>query len=78
MKLRLSYAVLFDIKEREMSQFKSEFFNLMVERGFYNQCTNETGLTPIFMTVKKAENQRLAIWAQTPPATACTSGISCR
>ena len=26
-----------------MSQFKSEFFNLMVERGFYNQCTNETG-----------------------------------
>lgn len=26
-----------------MSQFKSQFFNLMVERGFYNQCTNEHG-----------------------------------
>ncbi len=26
-----------------MSKFKSEFFNIMVERGFYNQCTNEVG-----------------------------------
>lgn len=26
-----------------MSNFKSQFFNLMVERGFYNQCTNEVG-----------------------------------
>ncbi len=26
-----------------MAQFKSQFFNLMVERGFYNQCTNEQG-----------------------------------
>ncbi|MBE6451371.1 MAG: tyrosine--tRNA ligase [Alphaproteobacteria bacterium] len=26
-----------------MSKFKSEFFNIMVERGFYNQCTNDTG-----------------------------------
>lgn len=26
-----------------MSRFKSEFFNIMLERGFYNQCTNDTG-----------------------------------
>ena len=26
-----------------MSQYKSQFFNLMAERGFYNQCTNESG-----------------------------------
>lgn len=26
-----------------MSKFKSEFFNIMVERGFYNQCTNDIG-----------------------------------
>lgn len=26
-----------------MSQFKSEFINIMHERGFYNQCTNEEG-----------------------------------
>lgn len=24
-----------------MSKFKSQFFNTMIERGFYNQCTNE-------------------------------------
>ena len=26
-----------------MTNFKSQFFNTMVERGFFNQCTNETG-----------------------------------
>ena len=26
-----------------MSKFKSEFVNIMVERGFYNQCTNDVG-----------------------------------
>lgn len=26
-----------------MSEFKSEFFNIMLERGFYNQCTNDKG-----------------------------------
>lgn len=26
-----------------MSKFKSQFFNLMLERGFYKQCTNENG-----------------------------------
>ena len=26
-----------------MTQFKSEFLNIMQERGFYNQCTNEDG-----------------------------------
>ena len=26
-----------------MSTFKSEFMNIMLERGFYNQCTNEEG-----------------------------------
>ena len=26
-----------------MSKYKSEFFNIMIERGFYNQCTNDVG-----------------------------------
>lgn len=26
-----------------MTQFKSQFMNIMLERGFYNQCTNEGG-----------------------------------
>ena len=26
-----------------MTKFKSEFLNIMQERGFYNQCTNEEG-----------------------------------
>ena len=26
-----------------MSKYKSEFFNIMLERGFYNQCTNDVG-----------------------------------
>lgn len=26
-----------------MTSFKSEFLNIMHERGFYNQCTNEQG-----------------------------------
>lgn len=26
-----------------MSNFKSEFFKIMLERGFYNQCTNDSG-----------------------------------
>lgn len=26
-----------------MSNFKSQFFNIMLERGFYNQCTNQEG-----------------------------------
>ena len=26
-----------------MSKYKSEFFNIMLERGFYNQCTNDMG-----------------------------------
>ena len=49
-----------------MSQFKSEFFNLMVERA----------LTPICTSAKKAENLRSVIWAPTRPATVCTSATS--
>lgn len=26
-----------------MTQFKSEFLNILSERGFFNQCTNEEG-----------------------------------
>jgi len=37
-----------------MSQFKSEFFNLMVERGFYNQCTNETGFDTYLYDCEKS------------------------
>lgn len=37
-----------------MSQFKSQFFNLMVERGFYNQCTNEIGFDEYLYDCEKA------------------------
>ena len=41
-------------KEKEMSQFKSQFFNLMVERGFYNQCTNENGFDEYLYVCEKS------------------------
>ena len=37
-----------------MSKFKSEFFNLMAERGFYNQCTNEDGFDTYLYECEKA------------------------
>ncbi|MBQ8437046.1 MAG: tyrosine--tRNA ligase [Alphaproteobacteria bacterium] len=37
-----------------MSQFKSQFFNLMVERGFYNQCTNENGFDEYLYVCEKS------------------------
>lgn len=37
-----------------MSQFKSEFFNLMLERGFYNQCTNEGGFDSYLYECEKS------------------------
>ena len=37
-----------------MSKFKSQFFNLMVERGFYNQCTNEVGFDEYLYECEKA------------------------
>ncbi len=37
-----------------MSKFKSEFFNLMLERGFYNQCTNESGFDAYLYECEKA------------------------
>ena len=37
-----------------MSKFKSEFFNLMLERGFYNQCTNEDGFDTYLYECEKA------------------------
>lgn len=36
-----------------MSQFKSEFFNLMVERGFTINAPTKQALTPICMSAKK-------------------------
>lgn len=41
-------------KEGTMSKFKSEFFNLMQERGFYNQCTNESGFDAYLYECEKA------------------------
>lgn len=37
-----------------MSNFKSQFFNLMVERGFYNQCTNENGFDTYLYECEKS------------------------
>lgn len=37
-----------------MSKFQSEFFNLMLERGFYNQCTNENGFDAYLYECEKA------------------------
>ncbi len=37
-----------------MSKLKSQFFNLMVERGFYNQCTNEEGFDAYLYECEKS------------------------
>lgn len=37
-----------------MSNFKSEFFNLMVDRGFYKQCTNDTGFDSYLYDCEKS------------------------
>ncbi|MFV0626422.1 MAG: tyrosine--tRNA ligase [Alphaproteobacteria bacterium] len=37
-----------------MSQFKSQFFNLMVERGFYKACTNEEGFDAYLYECEKS------------------------
>ena len=37
-----------------MSTFKSEFFNIMLERGFYNQCTNESGFDEYLYECEKS------------------------
>ena len=36
-----------------MTSFKSEFLNIMVERGFYNQCTNEQGFDEYLLECEK-------------------------
>lgn len=61
-----------------MSKFKSEFFNLMLERGFYNQCTNEDGFDTYLYECEKAGKRPSVISVRIPPATACMSGISFR
>ena len=37
-----------------MAQFKSEFLNIMTERGFYNQCTNEDGFDTYLYECEKS------------------------
>lgn len=37
-----------------MTKFKSEFFNLMVGRGFYKQCTNEAGFDSYLYECEKS------------------------
>lgn len=37
-----------------MSTFKSQFINIMVERGFYNQCTNESGFDDYLYECEKS------------------------
>lgn len=41
-------------KENKMAQFKSRFINIMVERGFYNQCTNEQGFDDYLYDCEKS------------------------
>lgn len=41
-------------KENKMAQFKSQFINIMVERGFYNQCTNEQGFDDYLYDCEKS------------------------
>ena len=36
-----------------MSQLKSEFLNIMQERGFYNQCTNLEGFDEYLLDCEK-------------------------
>ena len=37
-----------------MSNFKSQFLNIMVERGFYNQCTNDDGFDAYLYECEKS------------------------
>ena len=37
-----------------MNSFKSQFLNIMVERGFYNQCTNEEGFDSYLYECEKS------------------------
>ena len=58
-----------------MSHFKSEFFNIMLERGFYNQCTNEEGFDQY---LSECEQKGTPAVGYLRPATVCTSGTLCR
>lgn len=42
------------LKVNKMSSFKSEFMNIMAERGFYNQCTNENGFDEYLYECEKS------------------------
>ena len=41
-------------RKSKMAQFKSQFVNIMVERGFYNQCTNEQGFDEYLYECEKS------------------------
>lgn len=59
-----------------MTSFKSEFLNIMHERGFYNQCTNEQGFDEYLADCeKKGMPAGGGIWGRIRPETACMWGI---
>ena len=61
-----------------MSQFKSQFMNIMLERGFYNQCTNEDGFDTYLYQCETSGKPAVGYWAQIRQATVFMSAISCR
>ena len=49
-----------------MSNFKSQFFNTMVERGFYNQCTNDAGFDAYLYECEKSGKPAVAYFGSDP------------
>ena len=49
-----------------MSTWKSEFFNIMVERGFYNQCTNDTGFDEYLADCEKKDTPAVGYLGSDP------------
>lgn len=58
-----------------MTSFKSEFLNIMHERGFYNQCTNEQGFDEYLADCERKGRRQWGIWGRIRPETACMWGI---
>lgn len=58
-----------------MTSFKSEFLNIMHERGFYNQCTNEQGFDEYLADCEKKGMPAVGYWGRIRPETACMWGI---
>ena len=49
-----------------MTQFKSEFLNIVSERGFYNQCTNEEGFDAYLYECERSGTPAVAYYGSDP------------